>query len=111
MNLMTLLRAAHERFRVRVSGVDPRSRARIGDAARALGRELEPLDFAKSVAMRELAELLEPPRAASPAARPPDSAREPPTDRYAMPPDMEGDEYLLARSPRAIRRPTEGDPR
>ncbi len=110
MNLIALMRAARERFRIRVSGVDAENRARVAEAARAFGRELEPLDFAKSVAMRELAELLEQrPRATQPL---PASTPEPPTDRYAMPPDMEGDEYLRARSPRAIRRPTEeGEPR
>jgi len=105
VNVIALMRAARERFRVRISGVDAENRARLAEAARAFGRELEPIDYAKSVAMRELAELLDVPRQAA-------RTEGPPTDRYAQPPDMEGDEYLRARSPRALRRPTEeGEPR
>lgn len=96
------VRAAHGRFRVRVSGVKWWYRNEIAAAARALSRELEPLEFDKSVALRELAELLEvaPEHRYPPTPGPPSSRRPVP-----MPPDLEGDEYLLERMQR-FRRPT-----
>lgn len=101
------IRDAHERFRSRVAPVAWRERNTIAAATRQLAFEVAPLDVTKSLALSELAELLDVPR---PRCEPPPPSTREPESRYAQPPDKEGDEYLRARSPRAIRRPpTEGD--
>lgn len=94
------VRSAHERFRVRVGGVRWYERNTIAAAARAMALELEPVEFDKSVALRELAELLEVERPPAPE----------PVPKYSLPPDMEGDEFLLERMKRHRPAP-EGDPR
>lgn len=78
-------------FRRQIADVPSSSRIAIAHAVRELGRAYHRVDVSAALTLDELADLLEE------APRPPPSRREPPIDRYAMPPDMEGDEFLLDR--------------